>query len=300
MGFMNNGRVNIVITNKVLRYTYHRNHTLEGLVTYGEIELPTDTFQEGKLNKVVFLKVINQLVQKYKWKRKKLFFSIPDDTVVIRQMQIPAALTKVEAIDYVQTRIGNSIYLPFENPAIEIDFLDTDETNRNILLFAYPKDKIDDFEEAFAKTGLKPVVADLTSLSVYRYYYLTKNENKEHVLLIHWNNDALILTVFKNDKAIFSRNIKLSVENDSKEEVDLSFIDEYLIEINRIIDFYQYSISKGESQINQLLLCGDYPYIKTVKERLSEQVTIPIHSFEKEELSSGYIDVLGLALKKDV
>ncbi|MFC4022543.1 type IV pilus biogenesis protein PilM [Oceanobacillus longus] len=300
MGIMNNGRVNMVITNQVLRYSYHKHNNVVGMVIHGEVELPDGTIKDGMIqNKGIFVEVVNELVHKHKWKRKKLFFAMPDDTIVIRQLQVPATLTKEETVGYVKTQIGNSFYLPFSNPAIAIEFLESDEKNRDILLFAYPKDKISTFEEAFDKAGLKPMAADLTSLSVYRYYYLTNQEKKNHVLLIHWNKDALILTAFRNHKAIFSRYMKMSITKDAEEESAQQLIREYIIEINRIIDFYQYSITKGESEINQLLLSGDFPFLESVKSSLSKLVTIPIHRFEEEELTAKYIDVLGLALKKD-
>ncbi|SEQ11130.1 type IV pilus assembly protein PilM [Virgibacillus subterraneus] len=301
MGIMNIGRVNIVITNRVLRYTYHKSTSIDGLVEHGEVELPKGTIQDGKINnKPVLLGIINQLVREHNWKRKKLNFAVPDDTVVIRQLQIPASLTKQEAMGYVETQIGNSFYLPFANPAIAIEFLDVDEANRNILLFAYPKEKLTSFEVIFEEAGLKPTVADLTSLSVYRYYYLSNyKERKDHVLHVHWNHDALVLTVFQNDQAIFTRYLKKDAVEEVNEELAVQIINEYIIEVNRIIDFYHYSITKGEAQVGQILLSGDFPFLSKAYTSLSAAVTIPIHSFKGEELPVKYIDVLGLALKQD-
>ncbi|MFD1038120.1 type IV pilus biogenesis protein PilM [Virgibacillus byunsanensis] len=301
MGYLNNGRVNIVITNRLLRFTYHKNPSAEGLVTHGEVELPEGTIKDGTIvNKSALLEVIHQLVRKHKWKRKKLIFAVPDDTVVIRQLQIPISLTKEESISYVNTQIGNSFYLPFANPALDIEFLGEDEQNRNILLFAYPKEKIIAYETVFEEAGLKPIAADLTTLSVYRYYYLQQMEEKAHVLLIHWNQDALILTAFQHHKAVFTRYMTIEANTEGNEEIAKEIINEFVIEINRIIDFYHFSITKGEASINRLLLTGDFSFLNSVKETLSESVTIPIQSFEKEELQSAYIDVLGLALKRDV
>src|SRR3954449_4407589 len=109
MGIINNGRVNMVITNKVLRYSYHKNNTVVGMIIHGEVELPDGTIKDGMIeNQGVFIEVVNELVHKHKWKRKKLFFAMPDDTVVIRQLQVPQALSKEEAAGYVKTQIGNS------------------------------------------------------------------------------------------------------------------------------------------------------------------------------------------------
>lgn len=299
MGFMSNGRVNIVITNRKLRYTFHKNNKLDGLEEHGELKLPPSVLEDGKvIDKAVFSEQIRQLVQEHKWKRKKLLFAVPDDTVVIRQLDVPAALTREEARGYIETQLGSSVYLPFANPAIAIDFLEKQGDMQQVLLFAYPKEKITDFMEVFEEQGLRPIVADLTSLSVYRYYMSTRQEEKpHHVLLIHWNEDALVLTAFKENKPIFTRHMKLEQTN---EEVQWDrTIDEYLIEINRIIDFYRYSITKGAAQIELLLVSGDFAGLPQLKGRLMEETVYKVEGFQKDELPAKYADVLGLAMKNE-
>ncbi|WP_068674673.1 type IV pilus biogenesis protein PilM [Oceanobacillus sp. Castelsardo] len=302
MSFLNKGRVNIAITNHVLRYAFHKSNTMNGLMEHGQIEIPQGTIQDGRLiNKAVFTEVVNQLVHQHKWKRKNLFIAMPDDTVVIRQIQIPASLTKDEAKSYIYTQIGNQIYLPFSNPVIDIELLDTEEGKHHVLLYAYPKEKLTEYIDAFQNAGLNPTAADLTSLSIYRYYYKNKSDDKKHVLLIHWNNDSLSLTIIQEHKAVFTRHIKVNdISTDLEEESLMQYVNDYLIEINRIIDFYRYSITKGEYQINQLILSGDFLYLAKIKQLLFEMVEIPIENFERDELKATYVDVLGLALKKDV
>ncbi|WP_010651150.1 type IV pilus biogenesis protein PilM [Oceanobacillus massiliensis] len=300
MGLMKSGRVNIVITNHVLRYSYHKNNTVAGMTVHGEVELPEGTIKDGNIeNDGVFVEIVNQLVHVHKWKRKRLFFAMPDDTVVIRQLQIPAALAMEETVGYIKTQIGNSLYLPFPDPVIAIESIDADDKYRDILLFAYPEDKIKGFKAAFETAGLRPMAADLTSLSIYRYYYQTKPKDRNHVLLIHWNKDAIVLTAFRNHKAIFTRYMKITVDKETDEEQVQQLINQYMIEINRIIDFYHYSITKGEGKVEQLLLTGDSPFLGMVKSSLSSLIPLPIDGLEQEELPAKYMDVLGLALKND-
>lgn len=92
------------------------------------------------MNKPAFLEVLKKLVHSQKWKRRKLFFCVPDDTVVIRQLKVPLTLTTVEIKGYIETQIGSSIYLPFSNPIIDVELLEVENDQQNILLFAYPKD----------------------------------------------------------------------------------------------------------------------------------------------------------------
>ncbi|SET44980.1 type IV pilus assembly protein PilM [Oceanobacillus limi] len=299
MGLFSKGRINIVITNRFLRYTYPKKNK-KGTLAFGEEKLPEGVIKDGKIDKdVAFSKIINKLVKKHKWKGKNLYFCIPDDTVVIRQMQISAALSKEEANAYVRNQIGVSIHLPFADPSIAIEFLSKEQENQNILLFAYPKEKITAFQAVFKEAGLKSVAVDLTSLSVYRYYYQQRDKEKENVLHIHWNQDALELTAYRDHKAIFIRYMKIEALDEVDSEQAKQVITEYTREITRIIDFYQYSITKGEANINLLLLTGDFPFLKLVREELKNVTTIPLHNI-REELPIKFVDALGLALKPEV
>lgn len=311
MELFKRGRVNIVITNRHLRYTDHSNRSLDSLTDHGEVELPENTIIDGKIeNRKTLQDIMSDLVKEKKWRRNKLFFAVPDDTVVIRELQVPVSLTEDEALSYVRMQLGKSFYLPFSNPAIDIDMLEAEKEKRNLLIYAYPKEQVMAFQEMFEEAGLKPVVADLTALSVYRYYYKKHQAEKSHVLLLHWNKDALVITAFNQHKAVFSRYLKYSTRlgeknnfselNEVKAE---EIIDDLIIEINRILDFYHYSITEGESAITRLLLSGDFPYIELVEEKIKVAIDIPIYDYEADEagleLPIKYVDVLGLALKKE-
>ncbi|MUV36826.1 hypothetical protein JNUCC1_00630 [Lentibacillus sp. JNUCC-1] len=288
----------MVVTNRVIRYAFHKNHTPDSIVVHGERELPEGTMHDGKIaDPKAFENTVQQLVQEHRWKRKDLAFCLVDDTVVIRDLDVPATLSKEEAVGYVRTQIGNSFYLPFNDPALAIDLLDSEEGTTKVRVYAYPKDKINTYKKAFSDAGLQPVIADLTSLSVYRYFYQTAENPAEHVLLIHWNRDALMLTAFKHHKAVFSRYMKIAADEEMTAEQADQIINEYIIEINRITDFYQYSITKGVHRVEQLVVSGDFSFLPVVKQKLAERLTLPIHDFPETELSDAYIDVIGLGLK---
>lgn len=304
MKLLQKNRVNIVITNRVLRYSLHKSSYPEGLLDKGELNLPHEVIKDGAIvNRAAFLKAVSTLVKKKNWKGKPLYFCLPDDSVVIRNLQIPAVLTEEESLHYVSTQLGHSFYLPFANPSLAIEFLEEENQLRNILLYAYPNEKIVAFEEVFRQAGLKPVVADLTSLSVYRLYYKRIRMEHDHVLHIQWNTDALVVTAFQNHKAIFTRYIKVTVSERQEEMTEQSterLMNEYLIEVRRIIDFYQFSISKGQASINLVLLSGDVPYLPRIWKSLRETLPMEVLTFTDIVQEVKYVDVLGLALKQEV
>src|SRR5699024_3336896 len=104
---------------------------------------------------MAFQQVIEKLVQTKRWKRKKLYFCVPDITVVIREFQTSTALSREEALAYVKTQFGRTFHLPFPNPVFAVDFLNEDKESQNLIVYAYPKDRIDVFVKVFKEVGLK-------------------------------------------------------------------------------------------------------------------------------------------------
>lgn len=306
MGLIKNDRVSIVITDRFLRYSYNKNPA-EPIGELGEVELPEGVIVKGDVkDEIAFQQVIEKLIQTKRWKRKKVFFSVPDITVVIRELQTPTALTREEALAYVKTQFGRTFHLPFPNPVFAVDFLNDDQESQNLILYAYPKDRLNAFEKVFKEVGLKPVVADLTTLSVYRYFYLNENVNNNDVLLVHWNSEGLTITAFHNHKAIFVRHMSMNENLEemlaSSESMIEGMVRNFVVEIVRIIDFYQYSIMKGASSVDFILLTGDFPYLPLVEKEISDASSVQIHfqSHITETVDVKYVDVIGLAMKKTI
>lgn len=57
-------------------------------------------------------------------------------------------------------------------------------------------------------------------------------------------------------------------------------------ELDRIMNYYQFSIRKGQDAVNQILLNGDYPYLPGVAENLAEQFGLPVTMIVTEKVSS--------------
>ncbi len=75
-------------------------------------------------------------------------------------------------------------------------------------------------------------------------------------------------------------------------------------EINRLMDFYRYSLHQGKKQISKILLNGDHPMIERIKGDLEGRFVVPLetivydHKFEKDHsLPYTHYLALGLALK---
>ncbi|WP_186576261.1 type IV pilus biogenesis protein PilM [Aquibacillus kalidii] len=312
-----NKQVNFVIKDRVVRYVVSSQPTIEGITDYGELVLEPGVMEDGKIiDNKNFQTSLEQLVKNKKWRNASLSFCVPDSFVTIREQLVPKGLSKEETKSYIHMELDASIRLPFQDPVVDFVLTGEEKDQSKILLFAYPKERINEFLKVFHLSGLKPKVADLSSLSLYRLYYKLDlpNEN-EHLLTIQWCKDATVLTAFKQNKPIFTRHIKSNLNrnswvwDDTKNELvwtgemeDLEqVISDQIVTIERFMDFYQYSVMDGTEQITKILLSGDFPNLNQVITAMRERFTLPIESMNKLEEAihhpARFAEVIGLAIK---
>src|SRR5699024_11592693 len=51
--------------------------------------------------------------------------------------------------------------------------------------------------------------------------------------------------------------------------------EDQLNEIERLMNFYRFSIHHGEKSISNIVLLGDYPYLNDIKHRIENRYSIP-------------------------
>ncbi|WP_053219021.1 type IV pilus biogenesis protein PilM [Virgibacillus senegalensis] len=314
----NKKQVNLIIKDRAIRYMVNNQPTLSGIVDYGEVQLESGIIVDGKVSDLDgFTAALRMLVSNKKWKNRKTSFCVPDASVTIREHFVPKQLKKQEIKSYINMDLEDNLRLPFSNPVIDFVVIGEENEQVKILLFAYPKDRINEYLHAFKQAGLLPTVADLSSLSLHRLYHeLGYAEEGEHLLLAQWGRDAAVLTAFNENKPVFTRQVKSILTQDAWEfspeaeevtwqgsEAELNeSIDAQLTMLERFLDFYQYSVMDGEKQINKLLLCGDFPFLSKVENYLKENYKMSvliIKELEEEiQVPAKFADVLGLSIKK--
>ncbi|MFC4386274.1 type IV pilus biogenesis protein PilM [Gracilibacillus marinus] len=302
MNFLKKDRINLVIHESTIRYLIHSGTTI---VDYGELPLEQGIIDDGVIVKQDALQ--NQLltlVQQKKWKNKHVAICVPDAFVTIREEKIPAQLNREETKQYILLEARDNIRLPIQNPLI--DFADLEEGPedgfRKVLLFAFPKDKLQSYVDVFEHVHLKVAIADVSFLSHYRVFHqLQLTKEHQHLLLIQWGMHHLVLTVFNKEIPIFNRHIHIGHQRQAMDSDALlqESIEDQLLTIDRFIDFYRYSIMNDTAQVTDVLLVGDHPKRQTLQQIIQERLNIPIHQLSlPNDLASYYSDVYGLTLRK--
>lgn len=315
MGLFKKKHVFLSINDRSIRYLVCPKMKTDEHIDYGEVFFDQLVMEDGRIiNEAQLKRHLRTLVEQKKWRRAELSFLVPDSFVTMRTEEIPNQLSVDEAKQYIRLQLEGSIRLPFKDPVLDFDVLNFGEETNEILLFAYPKERIKPFEKLFDDVGLNPVFADISFLSGYRVYQsLHDATDDEHLLMIQWNKLDLTLTVFHHNKPKFNRHVHSSnayqawqlddagkelVSTLPKEELE-DERDNTLITIERFMDFYQYSVLDGSAGVTDVAFLGDHPGLVQLKETMADRFDISVKTLNlPRALPNGYGALIGLSYKE--
>ncbi|MFY4774717.1 hypothetical protein [Metabacillus sp. RGM 3146] len=144
--------------------------------------------------------------------------------------------------------------------------------------------------------------------------------------MIQANMKSVTFTIFEKEHPILMRNLQVtshlkewdhktehmtglyftfSLKEGTKEDALLLFEDN-LLEVEKLLGFYKFSVSQGEQQIHKIAVTGDHPFIKEFTEKIAKQTELPIVPLTKEHIFSAknelvpekFKTLLGLSLKE--
>jgi len=291
-----------------------------------ETYLPEGIVVDGQIKDADKLAMIlDQCMSDWGIKRKQVRFITPDAFISVRKVKVPADLKDDEIKGYLYLELGNNIHLPFEEPVFDFVPLQETETEKEILLFAAPEAMIEQYTELLDDLKLEATAADLSALSNYRLLYNKQHVNsKDNTLLVEVKLDSVNFSIFEDCKPIFTRHLPLEgmlkkwsyklepetqlyyqYECKEPEELSLQFRD-VVKEIEKIINFYRFSLHQGDHQITHIELLGDNPYIHELQKDLKElgtSITISlfkdrVYTHKNIAVPAKFHTVLGLALKE--
>ena len=302
---------NIVFTDNSIRFL-ELKHTSPLLIgAYGERSLPEGLIKGGKiLDEQTLSFILEECVEEWGIKGRTVRFVVPDPFVVLRKVTIPMDLKEDEIEGYLFLEIGTSIHLPFEDPVFDYAVLKGSETDREVLLIASHQEVVDSYLEVLEEAKLKPIVADISPLALYR---LSVEQGivstQEHTMFLHFDERLLTVSIFREHKPIFTRPIVLEEENKNvlmEDHLSWRNVEDAFSEIEKVMNFYQYSLHKGDYSVQRALISGDHPNLREIEMYIKDRLSIPvsfqtlegIQTIDDERISSKFAIALGLALKE--
>ncbi|WP_064092510.1 type IV pilus biogenesis protein PilM [Rossellomorea aquimaris] len=302
---------NLVFTDQSIRFLELKQTSPLVVQTIGERSLPYGVIKGGRIiDEQTLQYILEECVEDWKIKRKSVRFVVPDPFVVLRKVTIPLDLQEDEIEGYLFLEIGTSIHLPFEDPVFDYALLGETDHKREVLLISSYQEVVDSYKDVLVSVKLKPVVADISLLALYRLGVEQQLVNSnEHTMFLHFDEHLLTISIFHNNEPIFTRPLVLEEENEKVlNEGPLSWrnYEDAFNEIEKVMNFYRFSLNQGENAVDRALISGDHPNLKEMREHLNERLNVKvdflhlngIYTTNDEEVSRRFATVLGLGLKE--
>jgi len=315
--------VNIIINDHSIRYLELKQANPPVANKWGEHMLPPGIISNGKIQDYETLSLIlDGCLTEWKIRKRPIRFLVPESFVIIRKVSIPANVKDDEIKGHLYLELGSSIHLPFDEPVFDVVVLSNNGEKKEVLIFAAQEDQVMEYVDLFSDLDLEPVEAEISPLALYRlYYHLDQAKQNEDLLVVQFDSHSVNICIFENHIPFFMHHLPIDFVQEEWEmklnrsgenvltyvgapnNLEYQFQDIYK-EINRILDFYSYSIHQGQKQFSRILLNGDHPMIENVKKDLEERFNIQVETITYE--GNEYIDnnlphthylALGLALK---
>lgn len=318
--------INLVLNDHSIRYVELKQSSPPIAQRWGEHFLPPGIISDGKIVDFETLTSnLEQCIEEWKIHRRPIRFIVPDPLVIIRKVSIPAEIQDDELKGYLYMELGSSIHLPFEEPIFDYYLLHNNGKTKDLLLFAAPEQYVMEYSKLFIRLKLNPIAADISPLALYRlYYFLDKSSANEVLFSIQFDMTSVNLCIFDGTVPLVMRQFPLPFNmehwefkqdasgkpvskyiGDTKELV--LQIEDIFKEINKLFDFYRYTLNHEKTDVTKFLLNGDHPMLAAIHEELKERFEIPVDiislktvPFEKTGSvpESQFILPLGLALKE--
>lgn len=323
--------VNIVLDDYVIRIAVSKGNNLESIKLLEEREVPLGLIEHGKIiDEMKFYEWMKELIREMGLRRHPVRFYVPNSLVIMRHVTIPEELIGEGLHEYFYTEIGKSIHLPFQEALFDVFVpkveghkeVETNEQQKRGVLFAAPEEEINKYMTIFADVSLRPEAVDIEPLGVYRYFFHLYERKKDVVsLFFEMNLTSYHLSIFHHHIPEFIRHQYLDIQTSAwkitnknsnlltweyheKTDTLLGELGDHITELGRIMDFYRYSLYKGEKKVDEIIVHGDYPDIEKIVTKLKEQYDIPVKLLQAymseshdKEVDIRFIPVLGLALK---
>ncbi|KFZ42488.1 pilus assembly protein PilM [Anoxybacillus flavithermus] len=309
---MKNRVGNIVIKDHVIRYVELKQQKPLVLHMCEEWPLPEGIVRDGKIvDEEQLTYIMEQCVDMWKMKHRRVRFLVPDPLIVIRKIPLPTEIEHDDIRSYLFMEIGATIPLPFDDAVFDYAVLEKTKEALHVLLFAAPEASVMQYAELFEAVKLKPIVADISPLSLYRLFYTFDLANDvDHFLFVQFDLSSLNVSVFHQHRPIFTRQLAFDSQWTYWEKTNNGWkwlkegeperqLEDVYKELERVMNFYRFSLQQGKAQITRIVMTGDHPLAHTFSNLLQERLDVTVEMLTLPfSIDSAYYLPIGLGLKE--
>ena len=313
---------NIVIDDYVIRLVQNNGHDFESIKLIAEKALPLNLVENGMIvDELAFYDFMKELVREWGIRNNQVRFFVPDSLIIVRTIDIPKKVEASEWKEYLYMEIGHTIHFPFKNPVLDIyTSVETEEAHK-VTVVAAPEEEIIKYVSTFEDASLKPNNVGIQALGVYRYFLHQQQEQigaEKVFLFAEFNLSSVNISIFREENFEFHRHQLLNIDTKDWEATGEGLlnwhytgdqqqltgeINDQLNELERLLNFYRFSIHQGDIFVTDIVLLGDFPNLHEVARRIKDgyEQKLTLLSTENTDItipvSDAFIPVLGLAIK---
>jgi len=307
------------------------DYYIRGLI-YSDDDLATGIIQEYPLesgivvdeivvDEIAFFEVLKVIAKEWNISKHDLRFFVPDHGAMMRAFEHPKELSSAELKGYVEMELGRTIHLPFEDPLLDV--YDHEEGDGEAVIYASSSEEVTKLIQLYQDVNLQPTVLDVRTLSNIRFLdriaYFSPNDT---YLIADWSINAVSISIYSNGNVDFLRyhpaetpsrnwtytpdslaNYKFTYDGNIQDyHLPLS---EQIFEIDRILNFYRFSLHKGEKSVDQIIMLGDNPEMDYIAEQTRSSIEAPVMVIDDAFMRKYYTQfkakhsaLIGLSLKE--
>ncbi|KOS69317.1 pilus assembly protein PilM [Lysinibacillus contaminans] len=287
-------------------------------------ELPLERgIVEGAVisDEMALYEIIKEHVTKWAGKKQNVRMFVPDTSVLLKNFDHPSDVEPHQLKGYVEMELGQSIHLPFHEPLIDV--YDPKPGDGQAMLYAAPSEEVNKMMGMFLDASLEPQAADIRGLCNIRLLeHMQFLDAHKTYLIADWSINELSISIFSQGNVEFLRYQSIetnladwkaepvgensySFEHIGGEEEYRMVVTDQVLEIDRMMNFFKFSLHKGEKSVDEIIILGDNPILQTIADLLSNNFDTPLKVLNDSiiqkqfpEFTEPFATLLGLALKE--
>ncbi|MGN7478846.1 type IV pilus biogenesis protein PilM [Solibacillus silvestris] len=313
--------VSVIFDDYVLRALVSKGQKLDQPLIY-EMPLPSNVVQEGVIvDEMAMFKLIKTNVANWGGRRQNVRFLVPDTSVLLKTFEHPVDVSGKKLKEFVQMELGQSIHLPFQEPLIDV--YDPIEEDGKAVLFAAPPEEVGKWVGLVLDNHLHPQVADIRALCNLRFLEHIQFVDRNRTFLVtDWSINELSICIYSKGNVEFLRFQAIDTDlakwqQDMLESGEVQFnytadlndfrasATDQILEIDRMMSFFKFSLHKGEKAVDEIIVMGDHPLLSTIEILLIDNLSTPIRIVDDvivekhfPNCKAKHATLLGLALKE--
>ncbi|QQP13764.1 pilus assembly protein PilM [Lysinibacillus agricola] len=273
------------------------------------------------MDEVALFEIIKEQVVKWTGKKQPVRMFVPDTTVLLKSFEHPKDIEAAELRGYAEMELGHAIHLPFQEPLIDV--YDADPEDGKAMLFAAPSEEITKMVGMLLDVSLDPEAVDIRALCNIRLLeHMSLLAQDKTYLIADWSINELSISIFSQGQVEFLRyqSIETNLSQwQGKQEDEFSYQFEYsdktddyhmvvmdqVLEIDRMMNFFKFSLHKGEKSVDEIIILGDNPQLTSISNLLASNLATPLTIVDGAKIAKvfpafkkEFSTLLGLALKE--